>query len=1091
MRIRLFIFSILISGFVSGQFAEFSGSYPIYNYSNDDFNSPVQIWSGCQTSYGEFVFGNDERIIRFNGYRWSFINSDSAFYPKDQRDNSAMHNSRTYKLFVATDKQMYVTRNGSFGKLVYNTKGIPVYQPIYIDDDIRGGWGIEELPNGKIFILNHSSAFMYDPIADQVTEIEVPELMRIAVNLSLVKMDHGLIISATHNFNDSLVKQEGKGALYFFAFKDERISKIPPSDWKNDGFNIRSYLKIGKTHFLTEQNNGFIPIRVNENGFESIDVKHQFDHLDFAINKAVYRNGVIWLASEKNGLVILSESGKMIRKFSTNEGVIDTHVYDFFFDATGNVWLTLDNGISVIELSTEVMSWAKPEGLEGKIEAIAFKNGAIYIASRSGFYSSFKEYEKFMFTRNPDIDEETFDLLITDPSLGELALVVGFNGIYAVNLATGKVSSVAYGIYAWKLVQDPLNVNRVIVGGEGFLGELLYSSGSWNYRTLKNYDSDIRFLINDGKNIWFSLQGIGVHQLLPSGEIKKVPMNNKYDLGNTNFYLQQWGDEIYAGTTKGLYVLKNGTFEIVQALGVDLATEKSNIHRLFADPENNQLWAFIIEEKEVNDKQIGFLSKQTDGSLVWEHTNSALLERGLISDINKNHDVLFFTSNYGLYGLKSKAQNERKKDWQVHISSIWVDDSMMCGIPGLGFEFPTLAHHQSISFHLFSSVFSNGGHMSYRTRLLGFKDEWSNFESIESRVYEKLPAGSYTFEVQCRDLNNTLSEVYRFSFVVLPPWYMTWWAYVLYVISGIGIIILSSFLSIQRVKSQNRKLELLVNERTQEISEKNSILEKQKDEIQAKTEDILDSIKYAKRLQDTILPADEFLSNQFKDYFVFNRPKDIVSGDFYWARKFDDTIIWAVADCTGHGVPGAMVSIVGNNGLLRATNEFALRNPSDILDKLRSLVLESFKAQGDNDVKDGMDLALARLDQVNRKLSFAGANNGLVLIRNREIIEFKGDKQPIGDFEHKKDFTQKDIDLLPGDTLYMYSDGYVDQFGGDSIEVRSSGGKKFKSKAFKELLVEIHHLPMKEQELIITERFDQWRGELDQIDDVCVFGVSV
>jgi serine phosphatase RsbU (regulator of sigma subunit) len=1083
--------ALFLCGRGFSQFAEFSGSYPVFNYSNDEFNSPVQIWSGCQTEYGEFVFGNDERIIRFNGFRWSFVNSDTTFFPQEQRKNSSIHNSRTFDFLVASDKQIYVTRVGSFGKLVYNKKGIPVYQPLLVSDNVRGGWKIEEVPSGEIYFLNVNSLFIYNPKSQEVKELDVPETMRLSVNLSMVQLSHGLIISSTHTFNDSLSKVDGKGALYFFSFSDQKFRRLSSKDWKVWGYNVRSYIQIGKQHYLAEQNFGLIPIRITDNGIESLEEKHPFSELNFSINKAVTRNGVIWLATEKNGLVVVSENGKVLRNFNTSEGVIDSHVYDFFFDQIGNLWLTLDNGISVVELSSDVMFWTKPEGLDGKIESIAFKNGAIYIASRSGFFSSYKELEKFKFNRNRDIDEETFDLLLVDESIGNKALVIGYNGIYSVDLNTGKADPVAYGIYAWKLLQDPKHKNRVLVGGEGFLGELIYVNGKWNYNTIKNYNSDIRFLLADDKGIYFSVQGVGVHIMSYSGKIELVPMHNKYEIDNSNFFLVKWDGHIYAGTTKGLYVLNNNAFEMVHAEGLNIATDHSNIHRLFSDEQNKRLWAFVIEEYDESIKYVGYLTKQNGGGYSWTHTNNALLEKGLISGMNVYDDVLFFASNKGVFGLKTRGLDEKKQVWNVYISSIFIDDTLASGIPGLGFDFPELSYHQSISFNLFSSVFNNGGQMLFRTRLIGFKEEWSAFEAIESRKYEKLPAGTYTFEVQGKDLNNHLSEIYRFSFVVLPPWYLTWWAYVLYGLGGIGIIILSSFLSVQRVKSQNRKLEILVTERTQEISEKNTILEKQKDEIQAKTEDILDSIKYAKRLQDTILPNDEFLSNQFTDHFVFYRPKDIVSGDFYWARKFDEGIIWAVADCTGHGVPGAMVSIVGNNGLLRATNEFKLREPAEILNRLRSLVLESFKAQGANDVKDGMDMTLAKLNRAKMKLSFSGANNSLVLIRNGEITDFKGDKQPIGDFEYRKDFTQVDIDVQPGDAIYMFSDGYVDQFGGDTQEVRLAGGKKFKSKAFKDLLAEIYLKPMSEQHDIIVERFDLWRGELEQIDDVCVFGVRI
>ena len=246
----------------------------------------------------------------------------------------------------------------------------------------------------------------------------------------------------------------------------------------------------------------------------------------------------------------------------------------------------------------------------------------------------------------------------------------------------------------------------------------------------------------------------------------------------------------------------------------------------------------------------------------------------------------------------------------------------------------------------------------------------------------------------------------------------------------------------------------------------------------------LDSIKYAKRIQDTILPSPTHLKGMFKDHFVLFLPKDIVSGDFYWADKFGDECLFAAVDCTGHGVPGALVSIVGNNGITRATNEFQLTEPASVLDKLREIVVQSFKTDGNADVKDGMDIGLVSINHETMKLKYAGANNECVIIRQGAIIQLSPDKQPIGQFINEKPFTQKEFDLEPGDSIYLFSDGYVDQFGGEK-------GKKFKSRPFRNFLAEINEDDMETQYQKVHDAFMDWKGEHEQIDDVCVFGVRV
>jgi len=357
--------------------------------------------------------------------------------------------------------------------------------------------------------------------------------------------------------------------------------------------------------------------------------------------------------------------------------------------------------------------------------------------------------------------------------------------------------------------------------------------------------------------------------------------------------------------------------------------------------------------------------------------------------------------------------------------------------------------------------------------------------------FEKIPHGTYTLEVQSRNAYGRESEISRLTFVVFPPWYYTTYAYLVYIFLAIILILISIRISTYRVQQKNKQLEELIAERTNEIAQQNEILEKQKDEIESKKEDILDSIKYAKRIQDTILPTSERLNQLIGEHFVFFQPKDIVSGDFYWARKINGKAIVSAIDCTGHGVPGALVSFVGNNALLRVTNEFGLSKPSDILDKLKELVTKAFKHQGDSKVKDGMDMALIAYDKENALVEYAGAHNSLYLIRNEALNEYKADKQPIGYFEKYKPFTNHEIKAQKGDCIYLFSDGFVDQFGGLNPESRNSGGKKYKSKNFKELLLKIHKKPMQQQKETLMEEFFKWKGDLEQLDDVCVIGMRI
>ena len=259
----------------------------------------------------------------------------------------------------------------------------------------------------------------------------------------------------------------------------------------------------------------------------------------------------------------------------------------------------------------------------------------------------------------------------------------------------------------------------------------------------------------------------------------------------------------------------------------------------------------------------------------------------------------------------------------------------------------------------------------------------------------------------------------------------------------------------------------------------------QKKIVQEKQKEIIDSITYAKRIQEAILPPSHYWHKNLPDSFILYKPKDIVAGDFYWMENSTDGkfVFFAAADCTGHGVPGAMVSVVCNNALNRSLLEFNLKQTGEILDKTRELVIETF-GKSDQKVKDGMDISLCRLDISNSELQWSGANNPLWYIRNGVLNELKPNKQPIGNYEAQTVFTSHILKLQKGDMLYIFTDGYADQFGGPK-------GKKFKYKQLQDELIAIQAKELNIQKEILSKLFEDWRNNLEQLDDVCIIGVRI
>ncbi|MCE3226240.1 MAG: protein serine/threonine phosphatase [Bacteroidetes bacterium] len=292
----------------------------------------------------------------------------------------------------------------------------------------------------------------------------------------------------------------------------------------------------------------------------------------------------------------------------------------------------------------------------------------------------------------------------------------------------------------------------------------------------------------------------------------------------------------------------------------------------------------------------------------------------------------------------------------------------------------------------------------------------------------------------------------------------------------IGFIILSFY--IYRNYKQKKNANLALESKNKEIEEQRSLLE-------TKNSEILDSIHYAKRIQTALLASENLISEHLPEHFIFYKPKDIVSGDFYWASAVDSKFIFATCDCTGHGVPGAFMSLLNISFLNEVTSQKKIIQPDKIFEEVRKDIINALNKDAKEETKDGMDGVLLSYDLKNNTLEFTAANNPVIIIRNNELLKFTPDKFPVG-LSHGalKPFTLQTQDLMKGDCIYTFTDGISDQFGGEK-------GKKFKQKRLEELLVKIHTRPMSEQHEILGKEFENWKGSLEQVDDVLVIAVRI
>ncbi len=364
-------------------------------------------------------------------------------------------------------------------------------------------------------------------------------------------------------------------------------------------------------------------------------------------------------------------------------------------------------------------------------------------------------------------------------------------------------------------------------------------------------------------------------------------------------------------------------------------------------------------------------------------------------------------------------------------------------------------------------------------------ERWSSWSTNPS-LDILLGPGEHIVLVRARNILGQESDPITILVEFKVPFYKKTWFYLSFIPIVLGIFYLFIHMRERKLRKDKHILELKVEERTREIQQQKQKIEIQKDEILAQKNDITSSITYASRIQRAILPSTQVFDKTFNDYFIFYKPRDIVSGDFYWISEFKQEIIFAVADCTGHGVPGAFMSMLGNSFLNEITKGEGCKLPANqILNRLRDMINAALAQSGVTiKANDGMDITLCKYNKKKKDIEYAGAYNPLFLIRKGVLMEYKADRMPIGFYPKKKNFKAHTIQMEKDDVIYLFSDGFHDQFGG-------AFSKKYTTRQFKQILTAISPKPMNEQQSRLEVELETWQGNNAQIDDILILGVRI
>jgi ligand-binding sensor domain-containing protein/serine phosphatase RsbU (regulator of sigma subunit) len=772
-------------------------------------------------------------------------------------------------------------------------------------------------------------------------------------------------------------------------------------------------------------------------------------------NKGLRDNHIRCITEDREGNVLFGtkESGLLVYKgsqfisYGIENGLVNEQVWAILKDNKGQDWFGTNEGLSVFKNSKLIRTYSEGNGLPfHEVHHIKKdRNNTIWIGTQGGGvmkYNSASDRFEMNYMINSNMNQHIIKALEVDRSNN---LWVGTtDGLVYYEINNQKVDRLTQsnglgGNEISTVFADSKNI--VWVGARG-KGLTKIDGATITKIDLKRKVTPTSIIEDKLGNLWIGTEGKGVIIFDGKKIIKKYTVNNGLFSDYISLLNIDDNGNIWIGTNKGLnkYDVKQDRFYS------------------FSD----KMGYVGIESKQ------NATHKDEEGNL-WFGTIKGVVKLNIKEEVVNTLEPLTRISNF----------------------SVNLEDRLMSDNLELSYK------EKSIVFNYSSICLTNPDEVYFKVMLEGLEENWRPATKQTFVTYSPLPPGNYTFKVIASNNNGIWnSKPVTYSFEIIPPLWQRPWFLILCAITLIIIIV--GFIKFRERSLLKEKaiLEEKVEKRTEEVVQ-------QSKELERKNKDIIDSITYAKRIQDAILPTGEMFTNQLSQTFILFNPKDIVSGDFYWLANKNDKSLFAAVDCTGHGVPGAFMSIVGYNLLDKIVGEYGTTEPHEILNELNKGVSDALRQEIDSDaINDGMDISLCSFDEETGILEYAGAYNPLYIIsdKNIEVIdgdeiepnlidenglklyEVKANRFPIGSYsEGTNEFSKHSFKLNKGDTVYLFSDGYADQFGGEK-------GKKFRYKQFKQLLLSINDKNMDDQRKILDDSFLEWMGDLEQIDDVIVIG---
>ena len=1065
MKTRFFyiLFFFLVSNTSIAQ------TYNFINYTASDGIEQSDILSVSQSQNGYLLYGsNGGGLGIYDGYSFKSI-----------KEKQGLSNNVVFSIDVDTLGEVWVATKEGVSKL---NKSVTKVVKNYSQENSFYSVHVNKRTN-EIWIGSSQGLFKY---FNKLDSIEFIKTVNESLNTAFVNCVY------TDSKNNVWVGTKNSG-----VFKIDILGSVTNYSDKNGLSNnyVKTIIEGKKNELLIGTIDGICLIKNNTVSVLNLP-KIEGTHLTFT-SSCLYKNKIVFGALN-NQLYLLDKDTYEVSWIEAKNGFIFKKIWSVFTDKEDNLWLG-SIGAGLVKFNPIFTFYNAKNGISSDYVNAVYESpsGNMYIGNNGGFnvieknksVKSYQLLEDLVFTNVYHFNEYNNDILLGTN-----------NGLFKLN--NEKTIAIPFfdkDIKAENIYCSFKYKNKLYVGGN--TGSYVLESDT--LFSIPNSPKEFVYSIIDYKGAIYFASNKGVYKYhnqkfdfltKEQGLICDRVKSFKVDVKNNLWIGTSDGIYVYNGknfkkiteedglTSENIYLMEldgKGNIWIGTNKGLDRVYMES-VYQHWNNPENK------IEIRNYG-KNEGFSGVECNLNAVFRNKQKQLLF-GTINGVYKYHsenDII--NKQAPLITFKNIKLNFVDVNW----NNFTKETNEENGLPN---NLELRYNNNNLIFEFVGVSLTNPNEVHYQYKLEGLDENWLPLTKDRKAVYTAIPHGNYTFRLKARNSDGVWTEHDQtFSFSISPPWYKTTWFYVLAVLF---VVLLGYAILVVRTRNLRKTQIVLttkVEERTHELREEKEKVEKvntelaaQKKVIEVVNKNITDSINYAKKIQEAILPKPTKLDELKESVAILYLPKDVVSGDFYWYEKVGNKLIFATADCTGHGVPGAFMSMIGVNNLNQIIVENKITSPDKILKELNIAIKKVLKQDDeDSESRDGMDISISCFDLDKKIISYAGAFRPLLYIRNNELHEIKGSRQPIGgsapiDFNYEL----HEFEYIKNDVYYMFSDGFPDQFGGTK-------GKKFMNKQLKDVFMKIYQKEPLIQKELLKEELMNWMGNNEQIDDVLIMCVKI